>query len=73
MNEETDDITNSTQESSSARNKRKEKIIANIFHYKSIEDQITMIIKNDKEGKEIVASGQICDEDIVTDTKKHYS
>ena len=44
------------------------KIVANTFHYESIEDSSTIIINDDKGVKEIVASGKIFDEDIITDT-----
>ena len=65
-NKETDDIKN--QKSSSKSNNKKEKTVENTFHYKSIEDQSTMIINDNKWGKERVVNGTIFAEDIVTDT-----
>ena len=58
-NNDTEDINNFKQESSRKSNTKKEKIGANTFHYKSIEDQSTIIVNDNKEGKESVLNGSI--------------
>ena len=67
-NEETDDINTIKQEFSSKNNKEKEERVEKTFHSKSIKDQSTMIINDNKGGKERVVNGKIFDEDIITDT-----